>query len=132
MDVGSLFALKNVKGKKKAPAGTSAREGPSQPAGTAAGAGGSRGAGPVKKKNAGKGTESLAKKLKTAAPAKQPATDVVVIVDEGHASAPTPLGTNQPGVLWAGEAGGASAEGSFRVGGQPEPFGTDEPDAAVG
>ncbi|CAH9118458.1 unnamed protein product [Cuscuta europaea] len=90
MDVGSLFALKNAKGKKKAPAGTSAREGPSQPAVAAAGAGGSKGAGPVKKKNAGKGTEPPAKKPKTNAPAKQPITDVVVIVDEGHASASTP------------------------------------------
>ncbi|CAH9101940.1 unnamed protein product [Cuscuta europaea] len=89
MDVGSLFALKNAKGKKKAPAGTSAREEPSQAAAAGAGAGGSRGAGPAKKKNVGKGTEPPAKKVKTAAPAKQPTTDVVVIVDEGHASAPT-------------------------------------------
>ncbi|CAH9056586.1 unnamed protein product [Cuscuta europaea] len=90
MDVGSLFALKNAKGKKKAPAGASAREGPSQTAGAAAGAGGSKGVGPVKKKIAGKGTEPPAKKPKTTAPTKQPITDVVVIVDEGHASASTP------------------------------------------
>ncbi|CAH9117339.1 unnamed protein product [Cuscuta europaea] len=90
MDVGSLFALKNAKGKKKALAGASAREGPSQTAGAAAGPGGSKGAGPSKKKVAGKGTEPPAKKPKTAAPTKQPITDVVVIVDEGHASASTP------------------------------------------
>ncbi|CAH9081286.1 unnamed protein product [Cuscuta europaea] len=90
MDVGSLFALKNAKGKKKAPAGAPSREGPSQTVGAAAGAGGSKGFGPVKKKVAGKGAEPPAKKPKTAAPTKQPITDVVVIVDEGHASASTP------------------------------------------
>ncbi|CAH9082991.1 unnamed protein product [Cuscuta europaea] len=90
MDVSSHFALKNAKGKKKGPMGTSAREESSQAATAGAGAGGSKVAGPLKKKNNGKGTEPPAKKLKATAPAKQPTTDVVVIVDEGHASAPTP------------------------------------------
>ncbi|CAH9083892.1 unnamed protein product, partial [Cuscuta europaea] len=90
MDVSSLFALKNAKGKKKGLVGASAREESSQAAAAGAGAEGSKGAGGTKKKNYGKGTEPPAKKLKATASGKQPATDVVVIVDEGHASGPIP------------------------------------------
>ncbi|CAH9074634.1 unnamed protein product [Cuscuta europaea] len=90
MDVSSLFALKNAKGKKKDPVGASAREESSQAAVAGAGAGGSKGVGAMKKKNSGKGTEPPTKNLKAAASGKQPSTDIVVIVDEGHASAPIP------------------------------------------
>ncbi|CAH9105171.1 unnamed protein product, partial [Cuscuta europaea] len=95
MDVNSLFALKKTKGKKKDPSGpkpvgASPIEEPSQAAAAGVGAGSSKGEGGLKKKNGGKGLEPPAKKLKAADSGKQPAADVVLIVDEGHASGPIP------------------------------------------
>ncbi|CAH9104497.1 unnamed protein product [Cuscuta europaea] len=95
MDVSSLFTLKNMKGKKKGhvgpkPVGASARKEPSQTAAAGAGTGSSKGEGALKKKNGGKRIEPPTKKLKAVTSGKEPASDIVIIVDEGHASGPIP------------------------------------------
>ncbi|CAH9108483.1 unnamed protein product [Cuscuta europaea] len=92
MDVKSLFALKKQKAKaQKEPVKQKPTEAVEEPSAAVAGeAGGSQVMVASKKKMAGKGGDPPAKKHKVTDPDKQPASDEVIIVDEGVGSAPLP------------------------------------------